>query len=107
MGILGFATILSICCLLSIVLFYSTAHNLYMSTRPPFDRAAQAISGSRLTVNMMIKVDPKVLKECERLGLFIRKGRGGRKTNYLGVSQWMYNQMVQAVREELAKKGLA
>jgi hypothetical protein len=78
-----------------------------MAGRSMADRAALSLSGVQLSQDTMIRTDLRVLEVCEHLGLFIRKGYKNRHARTgTGMSQWITNQMIRAIKEELKKKGL-
>lgn len=74
-----------------------------MTTRTMYDRAAMMVSGSNLTRVLYIRVDPKVLADCEALEIL---HRGHSRARCPTASQWVTNQMIQAIKEKLTKKGL-
>ena len=71
--------------------------------RTTYDRAAQMASGSNLTIPKYILVDKKALHDCEQLHIF---HRGHSWATCPTLSQWIYDQMIKAIKEELKKKGL-
>lgn len=80
------------------------AHNRSMTTRTMYDRAAMMASGSNLIRQLKIYVDPRVLGDCEALEIL---HRGHSRSRCPTVSQWVTNQMIRAIKEELTKKGLS
>jgi hypothetical protein len=74
-----------------------------MTTRTMYDRAAMMMSGTQLTRSITIKVDPRVLADCESLEIL---HRGHSRAHCPTVSQWVTTQMIRAIKEELTKKGL-
>jgi len=87
-------------------LFVLSAHNHPPMNTTLTDRAAHALSGYKSTKNMMIRVDTKMLAECDRAGLFQLKGHiAKRDKNKPGLSHWIYLQMARALKEQQQNEG--